>query len=161
MKTSQLQESQSHKRLSYGSKSAIPKFSIKLENTERADEDATNLKSPAPCTEKIDQDGTKAEQGETLPAMPILPKSTFEFRLPPRCPLEHISFIQLRKLIPCPEKKEQMGFGFDFIDMKFKDRKAAILAKEGKSPYDLPDSKKPGFSMGIPPSEKKEPVVVD
>lgn len=54
-----------------------------------------------------------------------------------------------------------MGFGYDFIDMKFKDRKAAIAAKEGKDPNAKPaDSKMPGFSMGLPPSKEKEPAPV-
>ena len=51
-----------------------------------------------------------------------------------------------------------MGFGFDFIDMKFKDRKAAIAAKEGRDPNEKPDSKLPGFSMGLPPSKEKQSV---
>lgn len=59
-------ESQSHKRLGY---QAEPKeFVIKL----NAVPEATEV--------------------SLMPAMPILPKSTFEFRLPPRCPLSNITF---------------------------------------------------------------------
>ena len=98
---------------------------------------------------------------DLMPALPILPKSNFEFRLPPRCPLENIQFIQLRKLISNPEHKEKMEFGFDLVDAKLKDRKAALLIKEGKDPNTYkPDQKITGFSMGAPPGKDKEQVVV-
>ena len=39
-----------------------------------------------------DADGN-VKVDDLMPALPILPKSTFEFRLPPRCPLENVNFI--------------------------------------------------------------------
>lgn len=60
-----LYESQSHKRL--GQAREMNQFAIKLNAT--ADEPA-----------------------KLMPALPILPKSNFEFRLPPRCPLTNVTF---------------------------------------------------------------------
>lgn len=70
---------------------------------------------------------------DTLPALPILPKSNYEVRLPPRCPLENIIFTQLRKIITNPEKSTGMGFGYDLIDAGSKAWKAAIEARDGPS----------------------------
>ena len=54
-----------------------------------------------------------------------------------------------------------MEFGFDLVDAKLKDRKAALLIKEGKDPNTYkPDQKITGFSMGAPTGKDKEPVVV-
>ena len=99
---------------------------------------------------------------ELMPALPILPKSTYEFRLPPRCPLENINFIQLRKLVSNPERKEKMDFGYDLVDAKIKDRKRAEMIRDGKNPDTWrPDHKVPGFSMGPSPTDKIEKPVVE
>ena len=152
-----LSPSKSHKRLSYGQDQ--PSFGIKLE---KAPEDTPKLEKKI---EQLSRDVLSPKSGDALktddlmPALPILPKSTFEFRLPPRCPLENIDFIQLRKLIPNPERMEKMDFGFDLVDAKIKDRKRAEMIRDGKNPDTWkPDSKMPGFSMGPAPSQKPETV---
>lgn len=48
----------------------------------------------------------KLEQEDLPVAIPILPKSQFDFRLPPRCPLDNINFVQLRRIIKNEEQKE-------------------------------------------------------
>jgi hypothetical protein len=50
-----------------------------------------------------------------------------------------------------------MEFGYDLVDAKLKDRKAALMIKEGKDPNTyIPNQKVTGFSMGAP-SKEKEP----
>ena len=58
-----------------------------------------------------------------MPALPIIPKSKFEFRLPPKCPLDEISFIQLHKLLQHPEVKSDMGLGFDLVEASARERR--------------------------------------
>jgi hypothetical protein len=55
--------------------------------------------------------------------MPIIPKSKFDFRLPPRCPLDNVSFVQLRKFMNHPELLSEMGDGYDLIEVGCRERK--------------------------------------
>lgn len=55
--------------------------------------------------------------------MPILPRSTWEFRLPPKCPLDGIQFVQLRKFAKFKEQMEPMGLGYDLIEEGCRNRK--------------------------------------
>ena len=52
--------------------------------------------------------------------MPILPKSNWEFRFPPKCPLDFITFIQLKKFINHDEQVCKMGAGYDLIEESYK-----------------------------------------
>ena len=47
--------------------------------------------------------------------MPLLPKGSYEFKLPPKCPLDSINFIQLRRKEIISTEPEKLGFGFDLI----------------------------------------------
>jgi hypothetical protein len=54
-------------------------------------------------------------QDELMP-LPIIPKSKFEFRLPPKCPLSEVTFMQIPQLAMHPETKQQMGLGYDLVE---------------------------------------------
>ena len=65
--------------------------------------------------------------------MPILPKSTVEFRFPPKCPLENVQFLQLRKHFFGEEiRDDPMSAEFNLIGSRRKIIKAQIanLPKE-------------------------------
>jgi len=61
-----------------------------------------------------------------LPLMPILPKSNWEFRFPPKCPLENINFIQLRKFVSIKEEMYAMGPGYDLVEEECRARKKRL-----------------------------------
>ena len=51
--------------------------------------------------------------------LPILVRPKKDYLIPPKCPLEHIKFIQLFQKIPRTAEidlKEDLGFGFDLVD---------------------------------------------
>ena len=65
--------------------------------------------------------------------MPILPKSTVEFRFPPKCPLENVQFMQLRKHFFSEDiRDDPMSAEFNLIGSRRKIIKAqmANLSKE-------------------------------
>lgn len=65
-----------------------------------------------------------------MPLMPLLPKSNWEFRFPPKCPLDSITFIQLKKFVNHEEQICKMGVGYDLIEESYKQRKIRMLALE-------------------------------
>lgn len=64
-------------------------FSIVLESMHEERKSAAN--------EKSQESERQFVCNEVLPPMPILPKTTWQVNFPPKCPLEHITFIQLKK----------------------------------------------------------------
>ena len=65
--------------------------------------------------------------------MPILPKSTVEFRFPPKCPLDNVKFMQLKKQLFSEDNRDDpMSAEFNLIGSRRKIIKAqmANLPKE-------------------------------
>ena len=55
----------------------------------------------------------------------ILPKQNWDSRLPPKCPLDSIQFIQL-KPFKGTEPLCDMGAGYDLIEMGYRERKQRL-----------------------------------
>ena len=62
-----------------------------------------------------------------MPLMPILPKTNWEIKFPPKCPLDNISFIQHPKFAKIKEQLQPMGFGYDLIEEGHRARKKKIM----------------------------------
>jgi hypothetical protein len=45
------------------------------------------------ANEKSPESDKQLSCNEVLPAMPILPKTNWQINFPPKCPLDHITFI--------------------------------------------------------------------
>ena len=70
-------------------------------------------KSPKASESAFNQAETK---DDVLPLMPLWRKTLWEVKFPPKCPLDNINFIQLKKFEQFKEQIHAMGSGFDLIE---------------------------------------------
>ena len=80
----------SQNKLSYNLKELG--FQLQLHEIKTKDINQDSTSDQDDMTPKVSQEQA-AQNTALMPALPIIPKSKFEFSLPPKCPLDEISFI--------------------------------------------------------------------
>lgn len=74
-------------------------------------------KDPIPDEESKGDNDTKKPPKKIMPdPLPILPKVTTVFSMPPKCPMESIKFIQLKRFqVFAKQLAEHMSPGYDLV----------------------------------------------